>query len=135
MPTLRAIPSPASPLSRLLRTSLALPCPPPPSFVSYLGPFNKEFRELLLTRDFYATCVRLGIPCTKDLEVGLGCGRGPWNAEPQLAGSGRAPWKAWPAPRTHTLRRTSLRRCAPRSSALIPLADSRLCPAGRRLPG
>jgi dynein heavy chain len=39
------------------------------SFVSYLGPFNKEFRELLLTRDFYGTCVRLGIPCTKDLEV------------------------------------------------------------------
>jgi dynein heavy chain len=42
------------------------------SFVSYLGPFNKEFRELLLTRDFYGTCVRLGIPCTKDLEVGRG---------------------------------------------------------------
>eukprot|EP00887_Chlorella_sp_A99_P001633 scaffold8.g1633.t1 len=39
------------------------------SFVSYLGPFNKEFRELLLTRDFYATCVSLGIPVTKDLQV------------------------------------------------------------------
>ena len=49
-----------------------LPLPSSPSFVSYLGPFNKEFRELLLTRDFYGTCVRLGIPCTKDLEVRLG---------------------------------------------------------------
>ncbi|PSC73956.1 flagellar outer dynein arm heavy chain gamma [Micractinium conductrix] len=39
------------------------------SFVSYLGPFNKEFRELLCARDFYGTCVKLGIPVTKDLQV------------------------------------------------------------------
>ena len=48
--------------------------------MSYLGPFNKEFRELLLTRDFYDTCIKLGIPVTKDLQVGAalegGKGRG-----------------------------------------------------------
>lgn len=30
---------------------------------------TQEFRELLLTRDFYATCTQLGIPVTKDLQV------------------------------------------------------------------
>jgi dynein heavy chain len=39
------------------------------AFVSYLGPFNKEFRELLLTRDFYGHCQTLKIPVTKDLKV------------------------------------------------------------------
>ena len=39
------------------------------AFVSYLGPFNKEFRELLLTRDFYQDCLNLKIPVTKDLKV------------------------------------------------------------------
>ena len=39
------------------------------SFVSYLGPFNKEFRELLLTRDFYGDLVKHGIPVTQDLQV------------------------------------------------------------------
>ena len=39
------------------------------SFISYLGPFNKEFRSILLTRDFYEDCVAKGIPCTKDLQV------------------------------------------------------------------
>ena len=42
------------------------------SFVSYLGPFNKEFRELLITRDFYGSCVAMGIPVTKDLRVSTG---------------------------------------------------------------
>jgi dynein heavy chain len=32
------------------------------AFVSYLGPFNKEFRELLMTRDFYQDCIKLNIP-------------------------------------------------------------------------
>lgn len=39
------------------------------SFVSYLGPFNKEFRELLLSRNLLAGCRRLGIPHTRDLAV------------------------------------------------------------------
>ncbi|CAG9462434.1 unnamed protein product [Pedinophyceae sp. YPF-701] len=39
------------------------------AFVSYLGPFNKEFRELLLRRDFYQDCVDLAVPVTKDLRV------------------------------------------------------------------
>ena len=39
------------------------------SFVSYLGPFNKEFRELLLSRDFYGDLEARGVPVTKGLEV------------------------------------------------------------------
>lgn len=37
--------------------------------MSYLGPFNKEFRDLLIKRDFYTGCVKLNIPVTKDLQV------------------------------------------------------------------
>lgn len=40
------------------------------AFVSYLGPFNKEFRELLMTRDFYGDCIKLNIPVTQNIEVG-----------------------------------------------------------------
>jgi hypothetical protein len=39
------------------------------AFVSYLGPFNKEFRELLMSRDFYGDCIKLGIPVTQNIEV------------------------------------------------------------------
>jgi dynein heavy chain len=39
------------------------------AFVSYLGPFNKEFRELLITRDFYGDCQRLAIPVTPNMQV------------------------------------------------------------------
>ena len=39
------------------------------SFVSYLGPFNKEFRDLLCTRDFYGDCTKRGIPITENLDV------------------------------------------------------------------
>jgi dynein heavy chain len=37
--------------------------------VSYLGPFNKEFRELLINRDFYGDCLQLGIPVTTGMQV------------------------------------------------------------------
>ena len=37
--------------------------------MSYLGPFNKEFRELLLARDLLAGCRRLGIPFTADIKL------------------------------------------------------------------
>lgn len=39
------------------------------SFVSYLGPFNKEFRELLLARDFTGDLVKNSIPVTQNLAV------------------------------------------------------------------
>jgi dynein heavy chain len=39
------------------------------SFVSYLGPFNKEFRDLLCQRDFYGDCAGRGIPITENLDV------------------------------------------------------------------
>lgn len=39
------------------------------SFVSYLGPFNKEFRELLFTRDFHASLQRLAIPASPSMSV------------------------------------------------------------------
>ena len=39
------------------------------SFTSYLGPFNKEFRDLLQSRDFYGDCVNRGIPVTENLKV------------------------------------------------------------------
>ena len=39
------------------------------SFVSYLGPFNKEFRDLLCARDFYGDLADRGIPVTENLDV------------------------------------------------------------------
>jgi hypothetical protein len=39
------------------------------AFASYLGPFNKEFRELLMARDFYGDCLKLNIPVTQNIEV------------------------------------------------------------------
>ena len=39
------------------------------SFVSYLGPFNKEFRELLFTCDFQASLQKLSIPASPSLSV------------------------------------------------------------------
>jgi len=39
------------------------------SFVSYLGPFNKEFRDLLMQRDFYGDLIKREIPVTENLDV------------------------------------------------------------------
>ncbi len=43
------------------------------AFVSYLGPFNKEFRELLMSRDFYGDCIKLNIPVTQNIQVREQC--------------------------------------------------------------
>lgn len=50
-------------------------------FVGYLGAFNRQFRELLLQRDFIGACQRLRVPVTPDLQVSraaleVGWGRG-----------------------------------------------------------
>jgi dynein heavy chain, axonemal len=39
------------------------------AFLSYLGPFNKEFREKLLYEMFYEDCLKRSIPVTKDLQI------------------------------------------------------------------
>ena len=39
------------------------------AFVSYLGPFNKEFRELLLNRDFVGDCTKLNVPVTPNMQI------------------------------------------------------------------
>lgn len=39
------------------------------SFTSYLGPFNKEFRQLLVDRDLRSACTCLAIPVTPNLNV------------------------------------------------------------------
>eukprot|EP00744_Colponema_vietnamica_P001598 GILI01002635.1.p1 GENE.GILI01002635.1~~GILI01002635.1.p1 ORF type:complete len:2087 (-),score=720.86 GILI01002635.1:371-6598(-) len=44
---------------------VALAC----AFISYCGPFNAEFRELLLTKYFYAHCKKLNIPVTEGLDI------------------------------------------------------------------
>ena len=55
--------------SHLPRRAAAGDCAVASSFVSYLGPFNREFRELLLARDFAGACTRMRIPATPDLKV------------------------------------------------------------------
>jgi Microtubule-binding stalk of dynein motor len=39
------------------------------AFVSYLGPFNREFRDLLVSRDFFSDCTKLRVPFTPDLKL------------------------------------------------------------------
>ena len=39
------------------------------SFVSYLGPFSREFRDTVLHRDLLASAQKLGIPTTPGLQV------------------------------------------------------------------
>jgi len=49
---------------RRLTGDVALSC----AFIEYVGPFNAEFRETLLSR-FYDDCQRRAIPVTQDLKV------------------------------------------------------------------
>uniref|UniRef100_A0A7S1PHU2 AAA+ ATPase domain-containing protein n=1 Tax=Percolomonas cosmopolitus TaxID=63605 RepID=A0A7S1PHU2_9EUKA len=39
------------------------------AFISYCGPFNSEFRNVLLNEYFYRDCVKRSIPVTKNLKV------------------------------------------------------------------
>ena len=44
---------------------VALAC----SFISYCGPYNQEFRTLLLNTYFYKDCIERGVPVTENLDV------------------------------------------------------------------
>jgi dynein heavy chain len=54
----------AETISRLVG-DVALGC----SFISYCGPYNQEFRTLLLNTYFYDDCVKKGIPVTPELDI------------------------------------------------------------------
>jgi len=45
--------------------NVALAC----AFVSYLGPFNHDFRRKLMDQYFYKDCISSGIPVSKDLDL------------------------------------------------------------------
>ena len=48
---------------------LAGDCALASAFVSYLGPFNREYRDLLLKQTFYNDCINLKIPVTQNMNV------------------------------------------------------------------
>ena len=54
----------AQTISRLVG-DVALGC----SFISYCGPYNQEFRTLLLNTYFYDDCISRGIPVTPNLDI------------------------------------------------------------------
>jgi len=41
------------------------------AFITYVGPYNAEFRKHLQTKLFAADCIQKGVPCTDDLGVSL----------------------------------------------------------------
>lgn len=47
------------------------PFPPSYSFLSYLGPFNKAFRDTQLQKELAAACTSLGVATTPHLQVGI----------------------------------------------------------------
>merc|ERR1719446_799633 len=50
---------------RRLAGDVALAC----AFITYVGPYNAEFRKQLQTSLFYADCVKRGVPVTEDLDI------------------------------------------------------------------
>eukprot|EP00327_Prymnesium_parvum_P015479 CAMPEP_0113272674 /NCGR_PEP_ID=MMETSP0008_2-20120614/23450_1 /TAXON_ID=97485 /ORGANISM="Prymnesium parvum" /LENGTH=4484 /DNA_ID=CAMNT_0000122153 /DNA_START=48 /DNA_END=13502 /DNA_ORIENTATION=+ /assembly_acc=CAM_ASM_000153 len=50
---------------RRLAGDVAMAC----AFISYVGPFNAEFRERLQLQEFYKDCVAKQVPCTEDLRI------------------------------------------------------------------
>uniref|UniRef100_A0A7S4MJ94 Dynein heavy chain n=2 Tax=Prymnesium polylepis TaxID=72548 RepID=A0A7S4MJ94_9EUKA len=52
---------------RRLAGDVAMAC----AFISYVGPFNTEFREMLQSGVFYKDCVAKQVPCTEDLRISL----------------------------------------------------------------
>lgn len=50
------------------------------AFVSYLGPFNHEFRKKLMDQYFYKDCLAQGIPVSKDLDLNKFLVDGTWIA-------------------------------------------------------
>lgn len=61
--------SEASPMARKTLLSPAGDCAVVSGFVSYLGPFNKDFRHVIFTRNFITHCLASNIPLTPDLNV------------------------------------------------------------------
>ena len=46
---------------------MALSC----AFITYVGPYNAEFRKHLQEKLFAADCMAKGVPCTEDLGISL----------------------------------------------------------------
>jgi len=52
---------------RRLAGDVAMAC----AFISYVGPFNADFREMLQSQTFYKDCLAKAVPCTEDLRISL----------------------------------------------------------------
>jgi len=60
---------PASSVNAVEVTRAAGDCCIASAFVSYLGPFNKEFRDLLIKRDFFSDCKDNDVPVTANMNL------------------------------------------------------------------
>merc|ERR1719230_2568697 len=50
---------------RRLAGDVAMAC----AFITYVGPYNAEFRKKLQTQEFYKDCKAKQVPCTEDLRI------------------------------------------------------------------